>query len=90
METLLCSSLRTKKKCHIKAERLKSEIIHPLFSGLKLQTGVSESFFDENMELSNLRNQVSELQFSRDSLQEQMTTKDEKIEKLVGHLFSQI
>ena len=68
----------------------KPERIHPLFSGLKPQTGVSESFFDENMELSNLRNQVSELQFSRDSLQEQMTTKDEKIEKLVGHLFSQI
>ena len=42
------------------------------------------------MELSNLRNQVSELQLSRDSLQEQMTTKDEKIEKLVGHLFAQI
>ena len=86
----MCSSLRTKQKCHIKAKRLKSEIIHPLFSGLKPQTGVSESFFDENMELSNLRNQVSELQLSRDSLQEQMTTKDEKIEKLVGHLFSQI
>ena len=68
----------------------KSERIHPLFSGLKPQTGVSESFFDENMELSNLRNQVSELQLSRDSLQEQMTTKDEKIEKLLGHLFSQI
>lgn len=48
----------------------------------KPQTGVSESFFDENMEITNLRNQVSDLQLNRDSLQEQITTKDEKIGKL--------
>lgn len=60
-----------------------------IFAGFKSQSGVAESFFDENMELSNLRKQVDELQISRDSLQEQVTTKSEKIEKLVGrHMLS--
>ncbi|KAK2560279.1 General vesicular transport factor p115 [Acropora cervicornis] len=53
-----------------------------LAQSFKSQSGVTESFFDENMELSNLRKQVDELQISRDSLQEQVTTKSEKIEKL--------
>lgn len=60
-----------------------------IFAGFKSQSGVAESFFDENMELSNLRKQVDELQISRDYLQEQVTTKSEKIEKLVGrHMLS--
>ena len=60
-----------------------------IVSGFKSHSGVTESFFDENMELSNLRKQVDELQISRDSLQEQVTTKSEKIEKLVGrHMLS--
>ncbi|RMX42738.1 hypothetical protein pdam_00014155 [Pocillopora damicornis] len=45
-------------------------------------SGVTESFFTENVELTNLRNQVSDLQLSRDSLQEDVKTKDEKIGKL--------
>ncbi|PFX22857.1 General vesicular transport factor p115 [Stylophora pistillata] len=45
-------------------------------------SGVTESFFTENEELTNLRNQVSDLQMSRDSLQEDVRTRDEKIEKL--------
>ena len=55
-----------------------------IFAGFKPQTGISESFFDDNMEMSNLRNQVSDLQLSRDTLQEQVTTKDDKIQKLVS------
>ncbi|XP_058948947.2 general vesicular transport factor p115-like [Pocillopora verrucosa] len=45
-------------------------------------SGVTESFFTENVELTNLRNQVSDLQLSRDSLQEDVKTKDQKIGKL--------
>ena len=48
------------------------------------QTGVTESFFTEGEELTSLKNQVSDLQQSRDSLQEQIRTKTEKIEKLVS------
>ena len=48
------------------------------------QTGVAESFFTEGEELTNLKKQVSDLEQSRDSLQEQARTKDEKIEKLVS------
>lgn len=57
-----------------------------IFAGFKPQTGITESFFDDNMEMSNLRNQVSDLQLSRDTLQEQVTTKDDKIQKLVSRV----
>ena len=55
-----------------------------LFADYQAQTGVTESFFTEGEELTNLKKQVSDLQQSRDSLQEQVRTKDEKIEKLVS------
>lgn len=64
--------------------------IMSIFSGLYCaafqpqSSGVTESFFTENVELTNLRNQVSDLQLSRDSLQEDVKTKDEKIGKLVS------
>ena len=55
-----------------------------LSADYQTQTGVTESFFTEGEELTNLKKQVSDLQQSRDSLQEQVRTKDEKIEKLVS------
>ena len=45
---------------------------------------MTESFFTEGEELTNLKTQVSDLHQSRDSLQEQVRAKDEKIEKLVS------
>lgn len=60
-------------------------MLSSFFAGLKPQTGVAESFFDENVELSTLRNQVSELQLSQDSLQEQVTSKNDKIKMLVSN-----
>ena len=36
------------------------------------------------MEMSNLRSQVSELQLNRDSLQDQVTAKNDKIKELVS------
>ena len=48
------------------------------------QTGVTESFFTEGEEVTSLKKQMSDVQQSRDSLQEQVRTKDEKIEKLVS------
>lgn len=54
------------------------------FADYQPQRGVTESFFTEGEELTSLKNQMSDLQQSRDSLQEQIRTKDEKIEKLVS------
>ena len=64
-------------------DSLLSSSVDFIITGLKPQTGVTESFFGENMELSNLRNEVNELQLSRDSLQEEISLKNDKIQKLV-------
>ena len=81
------SSCRATKSLFVN-EALDTVLIF-IVAGFKSQSGVTESFFDENMELSNLRKQVDELQISRDSLQEQVKTKSDKIEKLVGpHMLS--
>ena len=55
-----------------------------LSADFQQQTGVTESFFTEGEEVTSLKKQMSDVQQSRDSLQEQVRTKDEKIEKLVS------
>lgn len=82
-----CDIESTYNQAQVQIQQQSQEIQHLreqllLAQSFKSQSGVTESFFDENMELSNLRKQVDELQISRDSLQEQVKTKSDKIEKL--------